>query len=193
MPTVIDVSLALNEITPYENNSRLHSDHQIKTLGQMIKRFGFTQPILVDEDNVIIAGYGRYQAAKAIQYDPVPCRRVKGISDSEKRALVIADNKIQEQSTWDYDKLLSETQSLVSLDFGEDLNKLLNLTSSADPGYKPILEPVQGAGLGVTDESVQRQQEKLANQFSSQEAQNLAEITCPYCDESFTVDASILQ
>ena len=118
--------LPITEIHPYVKNSRKHPEDQIKALVAAIKKFGFTQPLILDEDLTVMAGHGRLEAAKRIGMDMLPCRIVNGLTDEEKRAYVIADNKIAEQSEWDTDNLLSELESLVDLDLGEDLNLLLD-------------------------------------------------------------------
>lgn len=116
-------------ITPYENNSRIHPASQIEALARAIDRFGFTQPIVIDEHGLILAGHGRYAAALKLGLDHVPTSMVKGLSAKEKKAYIIADNKIAEQSAWDYDLLLSEIASFSNLDFGSNLNELLDINT----------------------------------------------------------------
>ena len=127
--SVITEELPISSISPYDKNSRNHPEHQITALVSAIKRFGFTQPLIIDESNTVLAGHGRLSAAKKLKLKTVPCRVVKGLTADEKRAYVIADNKIAEQSSWDNDTLLSELSHLAELDLGEDLNSLLDQTT----------------------------------------------------------------
>lgn len=101
----------------YDRNARLHSASQIAQIASSIERFGFTNPLLVDADNVLIAGHGRLEAAKSLGLTEVPCIRIVGLSEFEQRALVLADNKLALNASWD-EKLLAE--ELRSLQFAFD-------------------------------------------------------------------------
>ncbi len=83
-----------NDLIPYVNNSRTHSDEQVSQVAASIKEFGFTNPILVDADNGIIAGHGRLMAAKKLGLQEVPTIELGHLSDAQKKAYVIADNKL---------------------------------------------------------------------------------------------------
>ena len=124
--SVASQDLPITDIKPYKNNSRLHSDKQITALAAAIKQFGFTQPIIVDHDHTILAGHGRYQAAQQLNLSTVPVRIVSGLSDSERRAYVIADNKIAEQSTWDEAMLNTELADLSDFVAADPLLELLD-------------------------------------------------------------------
>lgn len=126
MASVETIYLPVEALVPYQYNSRTHSKSQIDQLSAAIKKFGFTQPIVVNDKSTILAGHGRYAAAKQLGLEEVPCRLVKGLSAEEQRAYVIADNKIAEQSDWDHDNLLHELSAIDGLDLGEDLNTLLD-------------------------------------------------------------------
>ena len=108
----------VEDLIPYALNSRTHSDAQIAQLAASIREFGFTNPILIDENNNLIAGHGRLLAARKAKMDQVPAVVVTGLDDRKRRALVIADNKLALNSGWDMDSLLVEMQDLGS-DFGE--------------------------------------------------------------------------
>ena len=108
----------VEDLIPYALNSRTHNDAQIAQLAASIREFGFTNPILIDENNNIIAGHGRLLAARKAKMDQVPAVVVTGLDDRKRRALVIADNKLALNSGWDMDSLLVEMQDLGS-DFGE--------------------------------------------------------------------------
>jgi DNA modification methylase len=104
-------------LKPYENNSRTHSDESVEQIVASIKRWGWTMPILIDEENTVIAGHARLMAAKKIGLKDVPCLRVNEWSDDQKKAYVIADNQLAMGSDWDYDILASEIQDLIDVDF----------------------------------------------------------------------------
>ena len=99
--------LPLSDLKPWPRNARTHSRKQVKQLAQSIKKLGFTQPVLIDEDNRILAGHGRVTAAAYLGYLEVPCIRVAHLSEAQKRAYVIADNKLALNSGWDR-KILAE-------------------------------------------------------------------------------------
>ena len=98
----------LKDLKPYENNPRLHSELQIIQIATSIKEFGFINPILADEKNMILAGHGRFLASQRLELDKVPVVVVEGLSEAQKKALVIADNKIASNSEWDEDLLWEE-------------------------------------------------------------------------------------
>ncbi len=98
----------IKELIPYCNNSRTHSDEQVLQIASSIKAFGFTNPILIDEKLTVIAGHGRLLAAKKINMDSVPCVMLEGLTEKQKKAYVITDNKIAMNSGWDEEMLRSE-------------------------------------------------------------------------------------
>jgi len=108
-------------LIPYVNNSRTHSDEQVTQVASSIKEFGFTNPILVDDGNSIIAGHGRLMAAKKLNLKEVPCIRLSGLTEAQKKAYVIADNQLALNSGWDLDTLKLELENLKELDFDIDV------------------------------------------------------------------------
>src|SRR5205085_12470978 len=90
-------------LRPYPNNARTHSRKQIAQIAKSIKRFGFCNPVLIDDDNQIIAGHGRVEAARLNGADSVPTVRLSHLGDAEKRAYILADNKLAEKAGWDRD------------------------------------------------------------------------------------------
>lgn len=110
------------DLKPYERNARTHGDKQVEMIADSIKAFGFNNPILIDESNGIIAGHGRYEAAKLLKLSSVPCLRLGHLSDAQKRAYVIADNRIALESNWDWGMLSKEVFDLSLTDL--DLNLL---------------------------------------------------------------------
>lgn len=110
-----------DQLRPCPNNARTHSRKQIKRIANSIERFGFCNPVLVDDKNQIVAGHGRVAAAKLLQLDTVPVVHLSHLNDAEKRAYILADNKLAEKAGWDRDLLASELQGLIDLDFEIDL------------------------------------------------------------------------
>lgn len=108
-------------LQPYARNSRTHSDVQVQQLAASIRQFGFTNPVLVDEAGGIVAGHGRVMAAVAIGLTEVPVIRLAGLTEDQRRAYVIADNKLAINAGWDEDKLRIELQELRASDFGLDV------------------------------------------------------------------------
>jgi DNA modification methylase len=106
-----------HSLRPYAGNARTHSPKQIKQIARSIDRFGFNNPVLVDDDDQIIAGHGRVEAAKLLNMKTVPTVRLSHLSDDEKRAYILADNRLAEKAGWDNDMLAIELQGLVDIGF----------------------------------------------------------------------------
>jgi ParB-like chromosome segregation protein Spo0J len=102
----------IKKLIPYARNSRTHSDIQISQIAASIKEFGFTNPVLISDTYDIIAGHGRVLAAKKLGYDSVPCIRLDHLSETQRRAYVIADNSIALNSDWNFDMLSVEIDEL---------------------------------------------------------------------------------
>ena len=102
----------VSELIPYINNSRTHSEEQITQIVSSIKEFGFTNPILIGEDNSIIAGHGRLQAVKRLGLEEVPCITISGLTKTQIKALIIADNQLALNAGWDLEKLSVEIEGL---------------------------------------------------------------------------------
>lgn len=109
-------------LRPWAGNARTHSKKQVRQIAQSIETFGFTNPVLIDQDNVILAGHGRVEAAKLLGLASVPCRRIEHMTAAEKRAYVIADNKLALNAGWDEEMLAEELKGLIATeDLGFDL------------------------------------------------------------------------
>ena len=132
------------ELIPYVNNSRTHSDEQVAQIAASIKEFGWTNPILIDEKDSIIAGHGRLMAARKLGHETVPAIRLEKLTEAQKKAYVIADNRLALNAGWDMELLKIELQNLQELDFDLDL---LGFDAKE---LDAILEPEQIEGL--TDE-----------------------------------------
>ena len=118
---MIIVNKSVTELIPYARNSRTHSDEQISQIMASIKEFGFTNPILTDGDNGIIAGHGRLMAAQRLGLDEVPTIELSHLTDAQKKVYVIADNKLALNSGWDEEMLKIELQELYDIGYDIDL------------------------------------------------------------------------
>ena len=109
--------LPIESLVPYVNNSRTHSDQQVAQVAASIREFGFTNPVLVDADNGIIAGHGRVLAARKLGMAEVPCIRLAHLTETQKKAYIIADNKLALNGGWDDELLALELGELHAADF----------------------------------------------------------------------------
>lgn len=109
--------VATDDLIPYINNSRTHSESQVKQIAASIREFGFTNPILIDEGGSVIAGHGRLVAAELLELDKVPTITLEGLTDAQRKAYVIADNKLALNSGWDDELLKIEIETLKNLEF----------------------------------------------------------------------------
>jgi len=135
--------LEIEKLIPYERNNRIHSDDQIANIATSIEKFGFNQPIIIDETNTILVGHGRLDAAKKLGLKKVPIVQLNNLSEQDKIAYRILDNKLQNDSSWDFGNLAIEFGKLEDVDFDfnfGDLQSLMNL-----------IQPVEGREL---DESI---------------------------------------
>jgi DNA modification methylase len=106
-----------NDLIPYANNTRTHSEDQVLQIASSIKEFGFTNPILLDDKDGVIAGHGRIMAAKKLKMDEVPTIMLEGLSEAQKKAYIIADNKLALNAGWDEELLKVEIESLQEMNF----------------------------------------------------------------------------
>ena len=113
--------ISVRSLKPHPRNARRHSKGQIKQIAASIERFGFNNPVLIADDGGIVAGHGRVAAAKLLGIDTVPAVRLSHLSEAERRAYVIADNKLALNAGWDREMLAIELQGLVDLDFEIEL------------------------------------------------------------------------
>ncbi len=116
---VQEVSLEL--LKPYENNAKIHGETQVKQIADSISEFGFLSPCLIDHDYNIIAGHGRVMAAKQLGMETVPCVFIEGLTDAQRRAYILADNRLTELGDWDFDKVQFELRELADMDFNVEL------------------------------------------------------------------------
>ena len=133
---------ALADLVPYARNSRTHSDEQVAQIAGSIKEFGFTNPVLIDGEGGIIAGHGRVLAARKLSMESVPCIVLDYLTEAQKRAYVIADNKLALNAGWDDEMLALELGELEGMDFDlsltgfdeDDLENLMHLDPEPEEG-----------------------------------------------------------
>ena len=173
------------ELIPYARNARTHSDEQVAQIAASIREFGFNNPVLVDKDNGIIAGHGRVAAAHLLGLDTVPTVVLDHLSDVQRRAYILADNKLALNAAWDADLLSLEIEQLAEhLDINllgfsdEDIN---NLMISGEGGELPDMpdadrEPFQQMTFTLHDSQAELVAEAIAkakkNDFTESENEN---------------------
>lgn len=122
MPSPQILYVSIDRLRPFPKNARIHSKKQVGQIASSIREFGFTNPILIDGQDMILAGHGRVSAARLIGMAEVPCLRFESMTSEQKRAYVIADNKLALNAGWDEDLLAEELKALSELDLGFDLS-----------------------------------------------------------------------
>lgn len=142
--------ISVNDIKVYEKNAKKHTGNQIEAIANSIKKFGFRQPLVLDGNNEIIIGHGRYEAAKLLGYAEIPCVMADDLTPEQVKALRIADNKLNE-SEWDFDLLSEELGELGDLDmtdFGFNEAEILELTIDDSPEEIPAapIQPTYNTG-----------------------------------------------
>lgn len=152
--------VSLDQLRPHPRNARLHSDQQIDKIAASIRSFGFNAPVLVDANNQILAGHGRVEAARKLGLVQIPTISIEHLSEGQRRAFMLADNRLSELSTWDEGLLAAELEELITFDepfeitdTGFELPRIDSLIEDrhkaeapADPADKPI-DPTSVEGV----------------------------------------------
>jgi len=112
---------SISRLIPYANNARTHSDEQVSQIASSIKEFGFTNPVLIDKDNGIVAGHGRVLAATKLNMTEVPTICLESLTKTQIKAYILADNRLAENAGWDMDLVSIQLKELQELDFDIDL------------------------------------------------------------------------
>ncbi len=159
--------LNIDEVIPYENNPRNNDGEAVDRVATSIKEYGFKSPIIVDKDNVIIAGHTRYKAAKKLNLDTVPVIKANDLTPAQIRAYRLADNRTSEYATWNNELLSIELEELQDLDFD------LELTGFEEWELDNLLNPVSDNDL--QDFFVDKEEKKKEPK----------KIKCPHCGEEF--------
>ena len=158
------IYLPAGALAPYPRNARTHSRKQIRQIAESITQFGFTNPLLIDSSNMILAGHGRLEAAKLLGLDKVPCVRLEHMSAAQKKAYIIADNKLALNAGWDEELLALELKELLAIDDGfaigitgftiAEVDGLIEGLSVEEPGspreevLPPVVDGPAVTGLG---------------------------------------------
>jgi ParB-like chromosome segregation protein Spo0J len=138
---------SVESLIPYARNARTHSDDQVSKIASSIKEFGFLNPVIVDGENGIIAGHGRVMAAKLLGMDQVPVLQADHLTDAQKRAYVLADNRLALDAGWDDELLRVEFAELEDVGFDLDLTGFTPDEIAAYSGeinFEPGTEDDQG-------------------------------------------------
>lgn len=144
----------IDDLVPYANNARVHDKKQIAQLRASLREFGFVTPVLIDFDNNIIAGHGRVEAARAEGMTEVPCVLVSNLTEAQRKAYILADNRLSETATWDTEMLKIEMEGLEALQFdtsiiGFDAEELQDLDLSG--GFENASDCVEDADAEEDD------------------------------------------
>ena len=154
-------TVLVSTLKPYARNPRMHSKKQLRQIADSIRLFGWTNPILIDANGGVIAGHGRLEAAKLLGIDGVPTIRITDMTAAQKRAYILADNKLAENAGWDRDLLALELQGLLEIDFDfevtatgfemgeidvlirgmQDADDEADRVSDIDPAVPPVTQP----------------------------------------------------
>ena len=162
--------VAIDEIIPYANNAKQHPAEQVAQIAASIREFGFNDPIAIDENNTIIEGHGRLLAARKLGLEKIPVIRLGHLSEAQKKAYILAHNKLCLNTGWDLDLLKLEIESLKELEFSD-----VTLT-----GFRP-------AELDIlfTTPSIPDTEPDLDESIASEKQSTPKQITCPACAEVF--------
>lgn len=138
-------TIRIDELIPYANNAKIHGPEQIEQLRRSLREFGFVSPVLIDKDKNLIAGHGRVEAARAEGMTEVPYVTVSELSEAQRRAYIIADNRLSETGEWDAARLKFEMEELNSLSFdtsltGFTMDEIETIHVSAHERAKPATE-----------------------------------------------------
>ena len=142
-------TLPLESLIPYARNSRTHSESQVAQIAASIREFGFTNPVLIDASGSIIAGHGRVLAARKLQLTDVPCLRLSHLTDTQRRAYVIADNKLALNAGWDDEMLRLEMADLHEADFDMGLLGFEAHELSVAMGFEDELEAPESSSKEI--------------------------------------------
>lgn len=143
------------DIVPYAKNAKLH-DSNAKLIANSIKAFGFKQPVLVDEQMVVISGHGRLEASKLLKLDSIPIIIADDLTEAEIKAYRIADNKVAEKSTWDNDLLKLDIEELEfdMVEFGFSQAEMNDLFDWNEPEEEPEPKEENGDAVPMEDDTV---------------------------------------
>lgn len=167
-------TVSVESLIPYARNSRTHSDSQVSQIAASIKEFGFLNPIIVDGDNGIIAGHGRVMAAQKLGLKELPCVEASHLTDAQRKAYVIADNKLAMNAGWDDDLLRIELDELGELGFdleltGFSLDEIASIFDDPEQeDTEPTEQPYAETFSIVVECESEEEQERIFNRLDSE-------------------------
>lgn len=165
------IAMAVKDLVPYANNPR-NNEQAVDTVAKSIKEFGFTNPIVVDSDNIVINGHTRLLAAEKLGLEKVPVIRKEDLTPEQVKAFRLVDNKTSELSGWDFEKLDTEIAELQAMDF--DMSEF-KFDMPASEGYGDFFE----------DSPAKEQSQDEADEDITTDAASEDEVICPHCGKSF--------
>ena len=184
----------IDDVKPYEGNPRTITDLAVKKVADSIQEYGWRQPIVVDKQGVIIVGHTRMMAAKLLGLTDVPVHVAADMKPAQVRAYRIVDNRVGEETEWDRDKLLAELGSLMEdlpdfdvTNLGFDETDLEFLGED----FLPVLNPQKAIGA-VTSGDMDKADDKLKNGPKDGAKQDLIEVTCPHCGDTYALSRASL-
>lgn len=142
----------VEKLIPYVNNAKIHSEDQVTKIASSIREFGFLSPVLIDEKFNIIAGHGRVMAAKKLEMETIPAVYIEGLSEAQRKAYILADNRLGELAEWDRELIAQEIQALADEDFD------ISLTGFEMDDAILDLEPINDNGIGEQIETMVNQE-----------------------------------
>jgi len=176
----------IKKLKVYEKNNKRHSEEQINLLMENIKRFGFTTPLLINNDNLIIAGHGRLEAGKKLGLKKLPIIRIDDLTEEEERLLRLADNRLTELGEWDWEAINKELEELFDLDINTEITgfELDNIEEEIfTPNYNPNI-----GNNEVTEDIIKKTESQLSDLSNNQNKPTSRKIICPHCLKEFEVD-----
>lgn len=177
-------TLALATITPYWRNPRI-SDKAVEAVKQSIQDYGFINPIILDKDNVIIAGHTRYRALMSLGLEYADCL-VTDLTPEQAKSYRIADNKTSELAEWDKPLLIAELREVLDLPrmriYFPDMDLLTVLESI------PLPQPGNIGPSPISQATIDKKTQEAATSFQAAPQKALLDVNCPHCHESFAID-----
>lgn len=143
--------VATDTLIPYINNAKKHSEEQVTMIASSIREFGFLNPVLIDKDRNIIAGHGRVMAAKKLGMNEVPCVYIEGLTEAQRKAYILADNRLGEIAEWDMELVTSELELLQEMDFDISLTGFelqIDEDEAQEDDYEPNIPDEPRAKIG---------------------------------------------
>lgn len=177
------VELKTADLIPYENNPR-NNENAVDGVAKSIQQFGFQVPLVVTEDNVIVAGHTRWLAAQKLGLKKIPCHIAKNLTEKQIKAYRLVDNKVAEASFWDWNKLDEELAAIADFPDEDDFPDL----DMADFGFTTT-ENLQDISHLYDEVDATKESEDLAKDEGNKESKK-QEVVCPHCGQSFEIDAS---